>query len=274
MSARRRRLARLAAVCALVGGAWTPALGADDPPSSTPALALPRTIDPPGGEETLAAPQRSARPSPRPAGGEPAWSLHGFAFVGLTRFAAVETFEAIFETARGPVFGGGARIAHRSGVFGQVDVSRFSKDGERVFVHAGEVFRLGIPTRVTMTPVELTGGYRYVPRARPARPGQPRAVGRPRARPAFIPYVGGGIGRLIYKETADFSKAGDDADESFRSYHLVGGVDIPVSRWMAAGIDAGYRWVPDALGENGVSQEFGDTDLGGATIRFRLVVGR
>jgi hypothetical protein len=77
-----------------------------------------------------------------------------------------------------------------------------------------------------------------------------------------------------YKEESPFAEAGDNVSESFTSYHVLGGVDIPLSGWLGTGVEVNYRWVPDALGEGGVSKEFGDTDLGGFTFRARITVGR
>ena len=255
-------------------GTPLPVLG-DEPPSNTVRRGLGAGAGSHAerhADDAAAATQRSGQRTPRVATREPAWSIHGLGFVGLTRFAAKRTFEAVLGEAGGQVAGGGVRVAHRSGFFGQVDGSRFVATGERVFVSGGQVFKLGIPTEVTVTPVDVTGGYRYVRRPRTARPG---VTARPaRTQPLVIPWVGAGFGQVRYKESADFAKAGDDTDEAFRSYHLVGGVDVPIWRWLSAGVDAGYRWVPDALGQGGVSKEFGDKTLGGSTIRVRVLVGR
>jgi hypothetical protein len=84
-----------------------------------------------------------------------------------------------------------------------------------------------------------------------------------------VPFVGGGAGVLRYRETADFAEPGDDVDDSFGSYHVLGGVELPIARRFGAAIDGLYRWVPDAIGEGGVSAAYGETDLGGFTIRAR-----
>jgi hypothetical protein len=44
--------------------------------------------------------------------------------------------------------------------------------------------------------------------------------------------------------------------------------------WVIAGAEVQYRTVPDALGEGGVSQVFGDTDLGGVTVRVLVGIRR
>ena len=47
-------------------------------------------------------------------------------------------------------------------IFVNVRASRFRQTGERVFVtDSGERFGLGVPTTITVTPIEVTGGYRF-----------------------------------------------------------------------------------------------------------------
>ena len=60
--------------------------------------------------------------------------------------------------------------------------------GTRVAVHRGEVFDLGIPATIAMTPIETVAGYRF---------------GGPRAR--ILPYAGGGLGWVRYQETSSFA---------------------------------------------------------------------
>ena len=87
----------------------------------------------------------------------------------------------------------------------------------------------------------------------------------------FVPYGGGGIGVVRYQETSRvFAETGDDVDERFTSYHVLGGLDVPIWRRLGVGVDGHYRWVPDGLGSGGVSQEFNETNLGGATFRGRV----
>ena len=246
-----------------------------------------------------------AAPAPAPQAGsaaDPALSFRVFLHAGYTGFTASDTFDAVLGSPTGPVYGGGVQVVHRQGYFFQVDASRFSDDGERVFVSDGEVFPLGIPLSVKVTPIEFTGGYRFGSKRRAAAPAPPPppppprpifkpAIPRPEeeapappppppapaaSRPSrgWAPYVGGGIGLVQYEETADFAEAGDDVKETFTSYHVLGGIDIPLGSWLAFGAEVNYRWVPDALGEGGASREFGETDLGGYTLRARFIVGR
>ena len=61
----------------------------------------------------------------------------------------------------------------------------------RVRLDGGQVFKLGIPTTITVTPIEFTGGYRRELAFGRARrtPGARRAQGF-----RLIPFVGGGVG--------------------------------------------------------------------------------
>ena len=185
--------------------------------------------------------------------------IRGFADVGSTTFAATESFETILGTASGVVFGGGVEGMLPKNIFVNVRASRFRKTGERVFVtESGERFGLGIPTTITVTPLEFTGGYRFDRGWR------------------VVPYGGGGFGRHRYEEVSDFAEEDEGVKESFTGYHLLGGAELRVSQWIGAAGELQWATVPDALGSdpNGVSSQFDETDLGGLTFRVKVVVGR
>jgi opacity protein-like surface antigen len=184
--------------------------------------------------------------------------IRGFADVGSTTFTARESFDTILGTSRGLVFGGGVEAMLPFDLFASLRASRFRKDGERVFVFNDERFGLGIPTTVTVTPIEVTGGYRFV--------RWPRAV----------PYGGGGFGVHRYEETSTFAQGTEDVKESFTGYHVLGGVEFRATDWIGAAGELQWATVPDALGQdpNGVSNEFDETDLGGLTFRVKIVIGR
>lgn len=201
---------------------------------------------------------------PRLPGTAPAVRVRLSGHLGYTTFTASDTFEAVLDKSGGPVYGGGVGVLLGRRLFVDVQVSRFSADGERVFVTDDlQVFPLGIPTTVTTTPIDVSVGWRFAPGA--PRPGL--APARQGFRP--VPFVGGGVGLLQYDETADFAESGDDVSDSFGSYHVLGGVELPFTSRIGASVDGLYRWVPDAIGEGGASAVFGDTDLGGLTIRVR-----
>jgi hypothetical protein len=185
--------------------------------------------------------------------------IRGFADVGSTTFAASESFETILGSATGVVFGGGVEAALPQQFFVGLRASRFRKTGERVFVFEGERFGLGVPSTITVTPIDVTGGYRIQPRGW-----------------SVIPYAGGGIGRYRYEETSAFAETSENVKRSFTSYHVLGGAEFRISRWIGAAGEAQWATVPDALGTdvNGVSTTFDETDLGGFTFRAKIIVGR
>lgn len=79
---------------------------------------------------------------------------------------------------------------------------------------------------------------------------------------------------MQYSETSDFAAAGDNTDDRFTSYHVLGGIDLPVWRWLGAAAEVNYRRVGKALGQGGASKEFGEDDLGGVSVRIKLTFGR
>jgi hypothetical protein len=193
--------------------------------------------------------------------------IAGIFHVGSLSLAARKSFDAVLDAHTGTTIGGGGEVVFRRGplrgLFARVDVSRFEESGQRVFVFEGQIFDLGIPVTIAITPIELTAGYRFTLTRGGSRGG--------RARPfPIVPYAGLGVGAVRYRETASFAQAGDDIDESFTSYHALGGADVRLWRGLSAGVEGLYRWAPDALGTSGVSEAFNETNLNGATVRVRI----
>ena len=184
--------------------------------------------------------------------------VRGFADIGSTAFTAEQSFEAILGNKRGPVWGGGAGVVLPFPIFVDVRASRFQQTGERVFIYQGEQFNLGIPTTITITPLTLVGGYRVDRGWR------------------VVPYGGGGIGWHRYEETSRFAEESENVDERFQGYHVLGGAELRLAAWIGTAFEAEWSTVPDALGTdpNGVSREFNETDLGGTTVRVKVVIGR
>jgi opacity protein-like surface antigen len=240
----RRAIASLALALLATAGGAAPAAAQDGPaPASATATAT----------APVAAPQAGGR--------GPGFRVSVFFNVGLLSLTASDSFKATLGDSSGLVFGGGGELSTRMGVFFRADVSRFDETGERVFISDGQVYPLGIPLTVTMTPIEFTGGYRFFTHG-----GGPGRRGGLR----ILPYAGAGVGVVRYKEESKFDQPGEQIDESYTSYHVLGGVEVPVTRRFAAGVEFQHRWVPDALGAGGASREFGETDLGGNTVRAQV----
>jgi hypothetical protein len=178
---------------------------------------------------------------------------------GNINFTAAESFDAILGAPSGPIFGGGARVGLPwGGLFVDVGAWRFHAEGERAFIFQNEAIGLGIPVDVTVTPIEISAGWQF----------------RIRTLPKLIPYIAGGLTSMQYKETSDFSTPAEDVDESFGGYHLLGGAEYKITRWLGVAGEASWTTVPDAIGESGVSKAFNETDLGGTTLRFKITIGR
>ena len=106
-----------------------------------------------------------------------------------------------------------------------------------------------------MRPVDIAGGWRFV-------------FGR------VSPYAGAGVSLIAYEETADFAASGDNVSESKTGPLFLAGVDVAVIRWLHAGAEFRYRSVKGVLGDGGVSDIFGEDQLGGYALAVRISVGR
>jgi opacity protein-like surface antigen len=202
-----------------------------------------------------------AKPRLRTTSARPVRSVEigGYAMVGKINFTAAESFDAILGAPSGSVIGGGARVGLPwGGLFVDLGAWRFHGTGERAFVFNNEVIPLGIPVDVKVTPIELTGGWRF----------------RLRRLPKLVPYAGGGFTSMTYRETSDFSTATEDVDETFNGYHVLGGAAYKISRWLGVAGEASWTTVPEAIGKTGVSDAFDETDLGGTTFRIKITIGR
>ena len=92
--------------------------------------------------------------------------------------------------------------------------------------------------------------------------------------PEKRPQLGVGYTRLRYEESAAFAQDGDDVDDTFNGFHVVGGVEVRLFRWVGLGGDVVWTSVADAIGEGGASKAFGEDNLGGTSLRVKLVIGR
>ena len=255
----------------VLGGVARAQEPAPQPPAPPPTLPAPESERPAAPAPDAAEPEQTADDA-QDAGraGSPARRRgpqvrpRVFGLVGFQAFTASDSFEAVLESSSGPVFGGGGGLLFGRNLFVDVSVSRFAASGTRVFItDAGEILDLGIDTDVTVTPIDVSIGWRFA--------GTPRldARGRPRFRP--VPFVGGGFGVQQYEEASEFAEAGEDVSESHASYHVLGGVELPFSRRLGLAADVLYRFVPDAIGSSGVSAYYDETDLGGAQVRVRVM---
>lgn len=195
-------------------------------------------------------------------------SFRPFVMATEQQFAALTTFEAAFGSRSQPFFGGGLNITHKDRVYVELAASRFKKTGEQAFYDSGRTYRLGIPLTATITPFELTAGYRFHQKPRP----------RPNRRPAgpsrLIPYVGGGVGLYRFEQTSEFANPDENVDTKHAGAILEGGLEVRLQKYVGVGVGARYTHVPSILGSGGISEAANEKDLGGIAAVFRVVVGR
>jgi opacity protein-like surface antigen len=181
--------------------------------------------------------------------------IRGFAQTGGTLFAARDSFDTILGRPFGFQYGAGGQVVFPNGLFAQVSVDRFRETGSRVLVSGTQIFTLDLPARITVTPVLLSAGYRSASQSR------------------YAPYVGAGIGWHSLTEDSPALVATDRISERKIGYHVLGGVELPLARWVSLAGEAQWAAVPKGLGETGVSAVFGEDDLGGTTFSFKFIVG-
>jgi len=189
---------------------------------------------------------------------EPAISIRPFVFAAGEQFDAQTTFNAAFDRASQPLWGGGVQVTFRPGIFAEVSASRFRKTGQRAFVDGSQIFRLGIPLTATLTPIEVTGGYRF----------------HLRRHPRLLPYVAAGVGSYRYEEVSGFAAAGENVDLRHTGYLGNGGIEVRLHRWIGLASDVQVTHVPGILGRAGISKDANENDLGGIAVRVKAVIGR
>lgn len=202
---------------------------------------------------------RTPPPPPQSRGVE----IGGYAMAGVMNFTAADSFEVILGRPAGAIFGGGARVGLPlrtafGGMFVDIGAWRFRDEGERVFVFGGEEFGLNIPLEITITPLELSAGWQF----------------RFRRVPRVRPYVAVGYSSYGYSETSPFNTPAEDVEDRFGGYHLSGGAEYKITRWLGAAGELNWTTIPDSIGVGGVSAEFDEDNLGGTSFRFKLTIGR
>ena len=175
---------------------------------------------------------------------------------GYRSLAFQNTASAIFDgSSEGGTFGGALRYTFWHGAFVSAGFRTFSKDGERVFVASATapVQRLGFPLSLKIDSFPIVVGYRF-------RRGR-----------SIVPYVAAGASIARYSETS--TVAGESFAESFTKTGFVGAGGFEVGRGLfRLGAEAGYTTVTGAVGIGGVSQVYGEDDIGGFHVVGKLVV--
>lgn len=171
--------------------------------------------------------------------------------------SAKKSAQAVFDGSSGGFTGGGSlRYVFGRGFFFAGGARFFEKTGERVFVAdaSSPVFRLGHPLKLSLTPVYVIGGYRFE-----------RESGMP-----LVPYIGLGGGAYFYKEDSQIGGITEDTlDQTKTAWYGVVGLEYGRSK-LRFGVEFMYSVVPDSAGLGGVSEVYGEDDIGGFTIVGKL----
>lgn len=188
---------------------------------------------------------------------KPKASIRAFVDVSAVWMTASESFKAVTGSNSRVQYGGGVQAVNLwKGLYAEAMAGYSSLTGSRVFVYQGTVYDLGIPVTITFLPIEAGIGWRA-------------PVGK-----SLHAYAGGGVSFMNYEEESDFADADDDVSESFTGFYAAGGLEVRLAKWLHLRAEGRFSSFPDALGGGGVSADFDETDLGGAAVAVKLVLGR
>ena len=174
--------------------------------------------------------------------------------VGYFGMNAESSAKALFGSSGGVTFGGAVRYDVWRDVFVSAGVRTFSKEGERVFLTSpgAPIQKLGFPLSVRLTPILLSAGYRYS------------------GWKWVAPYVSVGAAITSYSETSDV--AGQSFDQDLTKTGFVGAVGLETARGrLRGGVELGYSTVSSAIGVAGISQVYGEDDIGGFHVIGKLM---
>jgi hypothetical protein len=179
----------------------------------------------------------------------------GFITYGRTSTAASDTFTAVAgKTQVNGIGFGGTIIGIWKGLFVDAAFSQQKYSGHRVFRDsAGRIYDLGIPLVVKFQPIDIAAGWRLNRRV--------------------SPYAGGGLTFMSYKESSDFAESSEDLAERTSGALVLAGIDVALIRFLHVGGEVRYRSVTGILGTGGISQAFGEDQIGGLGASLRVSVG-
>jgi opacity protein-like surface antigen len=153
------------------------------------------------------------------------------------------SFDAVYGSS-GVIFGGGVKVLHETGIFGKVNLDYLRKSGEKVYITDAGFEKTGVETNIRIVPLTFSTGIQF------------------RMDKNLSPFVGAGIGAYFWSEE-------DDPRTDF-GYHFMGGLDYALNKNFY--LEGEFRWnfVPNAIGDRGVSAFFDENDLGGINLFFSL----
>jgi hypothetical protein len=247
----------IAAVVCVAHGAATRAFAAPAQMQDLPRLAFAENEDqakPPQGG-TQKPPAQTTKPKPKPTPKLPI-GFRAFGGVDLMFMAASDTFEAQGGSSMVIGYGVGAEVLNIwRKIFLRVGFSAGSVEGTRGFVVDGDFVSNGIPLELGVKNFEIGAGWRsYL-----------------KKHPECAWYVAGGLN--IGTNSQESPDADSGANDSKSGTGFVGtfGFEYALQKKaknpFVVGVEGAYRSVGGVLGESGGSEGFGETNLGGFSIR-------
>lgn len=193
-----------------------------------------------------------------PATAQSTVSFRGFGTIAVEQQAAKDSFDAVVGSTSVTSFGAGLQVTNVwRRLFVEIGAERASLDGERVFVDGSTVERLGIPVEITVAPLDVMAGWRF-------------GSGRGR----FTPYAAAGLTSIGYSESSDFATDEENLDERATGFVIATGVEARLRRLVHLRGELRFRQAGGVLGDQGVSQEYGEKNLGGIGAAIKVVIGR
>ena len=202
-------------------------------------------------------PATAKQTAPKPPAPKPRLGVRGFFVLDAEAMTASQSFKAITGSSVMIGYGGGGEVANLwKTLFVRGSYAQASANGERVFVLSGQVIPTGVGIDVGLRTMEVGGGWRF-----PLR-----------KHPKYTPYLGVSYLSTHYTEDSQFSTSLDNVSETFSGYAVEAGLDLTITKLIYAAVEGQYRLVPNAIGGDGVSKTYGDTDLGGLAVRVMVGV--
>jgi hypothetical protein len=166
---------------------------------------------------------------------------------------ASKSANALFDASGGATLGFSGQYGLGESFFVRAGARFFQREGERVFVESptSEVFRLGHPITVRIVPGYALVGFRFLEGA------------------SLRPYVGVGGGVTAYNEESEVAGEIIEYSATKPMGMAVAGADYGRGA-VRFGVEFAYSLVPNTIGTGGVSQVYGEDDVGGLTAVVRI----
>jgi hypothetical protein len=181
--------------------------------------------------------------------------LKGISFNGRIGYMditqASDSFKAVFGRSAGLSLGAGMKMDFAHRIFFEASVDYLKRNGKRVFVTGSEVFKTDLDTNIIILPISFSGGYYFLKSK------------------IISPYIGGGYSLYYFKEE-EYIPWENGSSLWNSGYHILGGVDFLNRGIISFSAEAKWSHVPDVIGHHGVSAYYGESNIGGLSIIFKI----